>query len=220
MQRCTRMALTLLAALVATVPGVHAQEEFDAAQLFIELNDTDNDAGVLVFLDGPEWRWLRIRDPFGQKIAQITSLAELRALGLTELFFESGEPTPEEVLGLFPEGEYTFRARLLEGGFATGTATLSHEFLPAPGCSPCNGETTDPNNTVVTWTDVGAVSYEAIVENEDLGVIFSAILLPPVTEVLVPPTFLQPGTEYEAEVLAIGANGNKTISEGSFVTMP
>jgi hypothetical protein len=38
--------------------------------------------------------------------------------------------------------------------------------------------------------------------------------------VTVPPQFLQPGTEYEIEVLAIEVSGNQTITEGSFSTLP
>jgi len=34
----------------------------------------------------------------------------------------------------------------------------------------------------------------------------------------VPPEFLTAGAEYTFEVLAIAANGNRTITEGTFVT--
>ena len=36
----------------------------------------------------------------------------------------------------------------------------------------------------------------------------------------VPPEFLEPGTAYTFEVLAIEAGGNQTITAGSFVTPP
>jgi hypothetical protein len=36
----------------------------------------------------------------------------------------------------------------------------------------------------------------------------------------VPSEFLEEGAEYKAEVLAVLPNGNKTISEGLFYTMP
>ncbi len=36
----------------------------------------------------------------------------------------------------------------------------------------------------------------------------------------IPEEFLDPGTEYKVEVLAIRINGNKTISERVFVTGP
>jgi hypothetical protein len=38
------------------------------------------------------------------------------------------------------------------------------------------------------------------------------------TSLTVPVEVLQPGTEYEFEVLAIAENGNQTISENCFVT--
>ena len=38
------------------------------------------------------------------------------------------------------------------------------------------------------------------------------------TSLHIPEEFLDPDTEYKVEVIAIGENGNKTISERTFVT--
>jgi hypothetical protein len=44
-------------------------------------------------------------------------------------------------------------------------------------------------------------------------------MMPPTAHRLrVPPGFLQPGTEYEWEVLAVERGGNQTLSSSSFVT--
>ncbi|MCK4773537.1 MAG: hypothetical protein KAT30_02085 [Candidatus Krumholzibacteria bacterium] len=39
-------------------------------------------------------------------------------------------------------------------------------------------------------------------------------------ELKVPENFLEEGAEYKAEVLSISENGNKTITEGFFNTLP
>ena len=74
---------------------------------------------------------------------------------------------------------------------------------------------------MITWDPIpGIARFQVIVENEDLGVSFTIDLAASVTELRVPPTFLQPGTEYKAEVLAIAGTGNRTIAEGTFKTLP
>ncbi len=223
---------TLLIAALATLVGAGAAHGAAAAKpplvpfafvdIFFELNATDEDAGVQVFLDADEWERLKMFDPSGKKILDISVQgSRLGELGLTELFLESGEPSPEEVFDLFPEGVYKFRASTLDGKLLAGKATLSHDFLEAPEFTPRDGEETDPDNTVITWGAVpGAVAYEVIVENEDLGVGMTVRVPASVHSLQVPPTMLMPETEYEAEVLAIAASGNKTITETGFVTSP
>ena len=103
----------------------------------------------------------------------------------------------------------------------TARQRVSHDFLDQPHFTPADGEVTDRNNTVIRWDGVtGAIAYEVIVENEDLG--RSMIVRVPghVREVRVPPTVLRRDTEFEAEVLAISRDGNKTITETSFRTSP
>jgi hypothetical protein len=79
----------------------------------------------------------------------------------------------------------------------------------------------DPDNAIIEWEAIdGAEGWEVIVENEDLGVMMTVILPADVMSLQIPPTFLEPDTEYKAEVLAIGENGNKTITESTFVTEP
>ena len=40
------------------------------------------------------------------------------------------------------------------------------------------------------------------------------------TSLRIPPGFLQPGAEYEWEVLAIERGGNQTLSSATFTTAP
>jgi hypothetical protein len=55
------------------------------------------------------------------------------------------------------------------------------------------------------------------VEN-DLGVSRTFDLSPSMASLKVPPEFLQAGTAYKFEVLAIASNRNRTVTEGTFVT--
>jgi hypothetical protein len=211
------------AGAMATVAGwrgaeLAGGEPFEEAQIFFELNTTDNDMGVQVFIDNDEWRYVNLYAPNGRHLLQIKDKGPLAELGITELRFESGEPSPAEVLDVFPEGVYTFRGRTIEGDSLESTAELSHDFLPAPEFTPADGEIIDPNNAVVVWNAPGAGRVQIIIENEELGHFFDVIVSDASGSLDVPPQFLQPGVEYDIEVLAISENGNRTIAESNFET--
>jgi hypothetical protein len=191
---------------------------FDEAEVFFEFNTTDNDLGLQVFLDAEGWTKVSVSGPDKEEIVRITTEGNLSELGITELRFESAEPSPAEVLALFPRGTYRFRGRTVEGERLASTARLSHDFLPAPTFSPSDGEEVDPNDTVVEWNAPGAERVQIIIEQEDLGEFFDVIVSEESGELDVPPQFLRPDTEYKIEILAIAENGNRTIAESTFVT--
>jgi hypothetical protein len=233
-RRALRFAALLLPAGIALAFGAAASADrnhrnhpastpFDDARLFFEFNSTDNDLGVQLLLDGEAWNRLRIigPGPRPRKLLDIVGRGNLGKLGLTELFFESDEPSPEEVLELFPAGSYQIEGRTVEGDRLRSEATLSHELPPAPVIlEPSTpGEEMDPDDTVIEWEPIpGIASFEVIVENEDEGLEMTVPLAAGVTTLHVPPEFLDPDTEYKVEILAIGENGNKTIAEREFVT--
>jgi hypothetical protein len=194
---------------------------FSIAQIFIENNATAGDAGIQVFFDADGWKRVNILDPDEHVILDITAKRAFRELGITEVRFESEEPTPAEVLALFPAGEYDFSGLTTDGDRLVGTGFLSHSLPAAPSFTPANGEVLDPNQVVINWGRVtGAERYQVIVENDDLEVSLQADVLDPTTSLRVPPTFLEHGREYKVEVLAIAASGNRTITEGTFNTTP
>jgi hypothetical protein len=196
--------------------------EFADLAMFLEFNATDNDLGVQVFLDAEDWKRVRALDPEHQPILDIVTGAEFRELGLTELRFESAEPSPQEVLGLFPPGDYVFSGITLDGDKLEGIATLSHDLPPAPTIiTPEEDEVVDPSNAVIRWGPVpGVVLFEIIVSNEESGATLDIELPPSVTSLRVPKVFFEPEAEHKVEVLAISASGNKTISETVFFTKP
>jgi len=241
MRRHMRMLPVFLVAAVALVSGVAAPEvragvevPLASAKIIIEKNATGQDAGIQIFLDGEPWKKLKIVSPDGRKIFVVKGKGSVKKLGLTELFFESEEPSVDELpldefLAMFPEGEYGFAGTTVEGDKLTGTAELSHDIPDGPiivSPSPAEGATVDPDDTVITWNEVTTpagiviVGYQVtVVRQEPLPLrVFSVDLPDSARSVKVPPEFLQAGAGYTLEVLAIEENGNQTITEGSFET--
>jgi hypothetical protein len=66
---------------------------FDIARVLFEYNSSANDLGVHVFLDGEDWKRLRIVNPNGRTIFEVEGKGPYRELGLTELFFEGASRT-------------------------------------------------------------------------------------------------------------------------------
>ena len=216
--------------------GVAAPEAwakpFSAAKIIFEVNATDEDAGIQVFLDGKPWKVVKIFNPDNEQIFKVLGTGNLGMFGLTELFSESNEPPFEEVplaevLAMFPAGKYRFEGTTVEGASLKSTATLSH-VIP---CGPeiVSSETLPFNMARIEWnavinrldpateecggsTDLEIVGYQVIVDT------FQVTLPASATSVTVPPEFLEPNTMYLFEVLAIEASGNQTITEGSFMT--
>src|SRR5215208_3689667 len=58
------------------------------ATMIVEVNATDGDAGLQVFLDGEPWRSMRIVSPTGRRILAVHTRGRLKGYGLTELFSE------------------------------------------------------------------------------------------------------------------------------------
>jgi hypothetical protein len=198
-----------------------ASVPFADAQLFFELNSTDNDLGLQLFLDTDDgWKRVRVLDPARRGVIEFETAGRLSELGLTELRFESSEPSPEEVLALFPPGQYRFRGQTVEGDFLASSATLSHDFPPPPSITPSDGEVVDPRNLVVEWTAPEAEQVEVIIEQDELEHVLDVILSSSTRRLRVPPQFLQPGFEYKIEILTIAENGNRVIAEGTFRTAP
>lgn len=194
---------------------------FADLRMIFEFNSTDNDLGVQLFLDAEGWERVVGVDPSRRRVLDVMAQGRLRELGITELFFESAEPSPGEVLALFPAGTYRYFGRTVEGDELFGEATLSHALPPAPVFTPADGAVLDRTNVVIAWQPIaGLAGYQVIVVNEVSGETLEVDLKANVTSFPVPAAFLQPNTLHKAEVLAIGTNGNKTITEATFSTRP
>jgi hypothetical protein len=202
------------------------------ATVIAELNATDGDAGLQVFVDGEPWRAMRVSAPNGRTILDLQTRGRLRGYGLTELFSESSEPSFDvfplaRFKALFPPGRYTFAGTTVKGKRVTGVARLSHAIPDGPKItSPANGARIDRSEVVARWNAVRSPrrivikGYRAIVTREDPLRVFSADLPASATSVTIPPEFLEPGTEYKLEVQAIERSGNQTLTEVAFRVRP
>ena len=114
----------LALALASPTSGVWAEDDgipFSEAHLFFELNNTDGDLGIHALIDGDAWKKLEIEDPRERKMLDVRVSGRLQKQGLTEIFFESAEPTfdelsPQKFFRRFKEGIYEIEGKTLEGG--------------------------------------------------------------------------------------------------------
>ncbi len=206
------------------------------ARLKFEINATDRDGGVQVFIDAEEWKTMSIIDPRGNRIFSTRTSGRLARFGGSELFFESGEPPFSELplpklLKQWPAGVYHFRGTGSDGEVFRGSARLTHRLPSGPRLvSPVEGSGPQrPGDTVMRWrrvqppTGSRIIGYQVLVEREThlraLPVVTLDVMMPPTaTRLRVPPGFLRPNTEYAWEVLAIERSGNQTLSSSTFTT--
>jgi hypothetical protein len=235
MKRQTRRLHLLPAALAALLlaaaaPARAAETPFSVADIFFELNDTDGDLGIHALVDGEPWRLLELESPDGREKLRVTASGTLRYHGLTELFFESAEPSFDEVpfnrfKKRFPEGKYTLRGRTIEGRTLVGSDRLSHLLPDGPNITfPTKGAQVDPNGFTVTWDPVTRpagvdIARYLVIVTQDPGERELSMELPATaTSAGVPGQFLRPDTRTEVEVLARDKSGNQTITELPFRT--
>ncbi len=214
------------------------------AKLIIEHNAKDNDTGFQGFIDSEGWKRITVTGPDG-KVLDFRGKGELGSLGLTELFFESVEPENadvpiSDVLKTLPEGEYKFKGSAIEVGEKQGTtigiALLTHDIPAGPELlSPAEDAVVpEDEDLLVSWSpvdktidgrDVNIIAYQLIIEKDEepqpnmIGKFGLSMYLPAsVTQITIPEEFLEPGTDYDWEVLAIEESGNQTLNSSQFST--
>lgn len=141
----TAMAMAAQMAAGKEHQGAEEELEFDEAQIYLELNDTDGDLGIHGLIDGDAWKNLEIEGPDGRVLLNAWVRGALREQGMTEFFFESDEPSfdelsPEEFFERFPEGSYDIEGVTLDGEELDGEIELSHVLAAPPANITVNGE--------------------------------------------------------------------------------
>jgi hypothetical protein len=161
-----------------------------------------------------------VRDPDGRLFLALDSSQASRR-GLSGLVMELRETSLAEILASYSEGEYDFRATTVDGSVAVGKARLSFDLPATPRIVyPPAGALVPANGLTVMWlSDLNAIGYRLQLEQgENDGL---AVNLPPGRNSFrVPDDFLPRGTEFQLELSAIGTNGNRTIVEVPFTTLP
>jgi len=165
----------VITVLVLTAPlswaDEHDEEPLPVGRLFFQLNDTDEDLGFHLLVDGEPWKTLEIDDPRDRRILLTNLQGRLRRQGLTEFKFESAEPNFEEFSAerffrRFPEGEYDIEARRLDGGEYETTAVISHVLPAPPGGLSVDGtlipEDCEADPVTVSANEAPLISWEAV----------------------------------------------------------
>lgn len=226
----TASFILVITALPVWAAGQFCVVELDEVEVFIEFNYTDDDRGIQFFWDGDAWKRMRVRNASGKSVLDVIAQRNVRAQGLTEGFFESAEPTGDELpadefFARFPEGEYKFKGRTLDGCRLVGEADLTHD-LPTPVEIDLDAF---PH---IQWQQPAGgpavVGYEVVVElvvneGDDERVFVDTATFPgTVYAFTVSQEFLDvvdaagdEGNleELKVEVIAREASGNKTITE-------
>lgn len=147
--------------LSATAQAGGVAEPFSETEVLVEINSTDGDAGFQGKLDGEPWTQTSLRRVGGPRLFGFKLSGDARRQGFTEFVWESAEPMFDEFglaefLTRFPEGDYEFRAKKLEGGKLQGIAELTHDLPAGPVItSPMEGEGVPSGvDLVVTWDAV------------------------------------------------------------------
>lgn len=245
-----RITSALAIALVAFGLGTAAPEsraaEFPEAELYFELNDSAGDLGIHSSIDGPANLGVTILDPKGRVLLNINPHGPLARQGLTQLFFESAEPTfdqlaPADFFARFPEGEYKIRGRTLAGELLESDVELSQVMAARPGNITANGvaavncdvlplpsvrapvliewdPVTTSHPTVGIAGSVEIERYEFFVERE--GVKMGVELPPNVTFFEIPAEILALGDTFKYEIIARTSTGNNTAVEACFSLLP
>ena len=196
-KRHMRMLAILLVPVVALILGVAAPElwadddddddeieiPFAEAHLFFELNNTDGDLGIHALIDGDAWKRLKIEDPKEREMLNVYVQGRLRRQGLTEIFFESAEPTfdelsPKKFFRRFPEGTYEIEGRTTKGVEMESEVELTH-VMPAPVDGITLKGSDDPTPVEVDLEDVDCEEDDSVpsVKGETVTIKWDAVTM-------------------------------------------
>lgn len=218
---------------------------FPVADLFFELNDSDGDLGIHAEIDGGPWTTLEVDGPGDRNLLTIVSRSRLRTQGLTQLAFESAEPSfdeldPAKFFRRFPEGEYEIEGRLQRGGTLESTVNLSHilaappanvtvagmpaaascDVTPLPRITVSNAVLFDWDPVTESHPEIGKTGPVEISRYQFFvelrGRKLSVDLPPTQTEYEVPFTAADRGQRVKFEIIARTSTGNNTAVETCF----
>jgi hypothetical protein len=199
------------------------------------------------YFDDHGYSELCVYDPNGTQVLALKPQGQLKDITMAGIFFESREPPVSEfsfadLVANFPEGQYEVRGTNFDGTGLTGAATFSHNVPPPPTITyPAIVDEENAGDVIVSTTGL-VIEWEDVTETVDGGPVtitgYEVIITKiehddphgysrPVFDVhvptdrntlAVPVEFLELGTVYELEILALEESGNQTIAVGFFTT--
>jgi hypothetical protein len=150
------MLVIVLGAVVGSFAVSAWAAKFAESRIYIEYNESGNDLGFHVSLDGEDWQFFRIVNSAGATIFEVEGWGVYRDLGMTELFFEGVEPFFDEfpradLFVLFPEGTYRFDGITVDGKRIASSGTLTHAVPAGPSSVEA---VVDGGSVVISWVPV------------------------------------------------------------------
>lgn len=216
-------ALALLAGVLAAPQDSVARNrtvEFEHADLIAVLNVVDEDVQIFVRAATEVGiKDLRVLGP--RHTVRLSSRFRDGDVGQADVAFDTTEPSLEELMEACPPGDYRFFGRDVEGTRLFNVVPLSYEFADAAEIIfPAEGDTGVPTTgLIVMWTvPEEPAAIRIAVENEETGESVKIDLPGDAIEFTVPDGFLEAGTEYVVDVIAIAENGNLTVNDALFTT--
>jgi len=223
-------------------------EVWEVAKVYIEHNATDEDTGIHGLIGGSPWQTVCVTAPDGTRLWTLEPPDRLGTLGVSDFFWESNEPpnveySIDDLRSDFPEGSYVVAGTGIDGVDRIAEATFTHA-IPAepeitspplvPDADAGEPPVVEGTGLVVRWepvtetidgSPITVTGYQVIVTHEEVEdpngwarPVYDVHVAPDVAALTVPDEFLEAGTLYELEVLAIEPSGNQTISVGFFRT--
>jgi hypothetical protein len=163
---------------------------------------------------------VEVRDPFGVRVAGLSSGVRGRTLALHGFRLEVAETDRATFFATYPPGLYEIRARTGDGRAAIATARLSHAVpLPPVPVYPLEDEIDVPSSGLsVRWVASSDAAHYQIGLEEGETDLLAARLAAGSSSFTVPDGVLEPGRRYKLEIGAVDAGGNCTFREVLFRT--
>lgn len=151
--------------------------ELEVAELYFELNDTDDDLGIHGMIDGGPWKQIWIKDSDHRLMMNVIAKGRLGRQAVTELFFESAEPTfdeldPDDFFDRFKEGYYKIFGWSEEGKLLKGKSLIRHVMPAAPSGIEVSGV---PINHKDIDCDSEELPTVTLADNQDLIISWEAV---------------------------------------------
>jgi hypothetical protein len=218
----TKTLLSAVALLAVCHGAAWAAGKFESVSVYMEqtVEDGDSEIEFDAISGGDGLTTLTVAAPDGRIV--IDYKAADSKLGLRHLTLESPEPKNDGSLKAdFPAGIYRFTGVLTTGVTLQSEATLSHKL---PDIAHVVWPRPDEKNVPVTgmqvkWNNVkDAAGLLVVIEQEKTGREIKANLPATATAFTVSDGFLAPGLEYKLAVGTVAKDGNRSVTETTFVT--
>ena len=189
--------------------------------LVLEYTASANEAVIKIEAESEEQlKFLQVHSPTGQLVFELRA-RNTHLHTLSGFVVEMQEATADELLEMYPEGLYQIHGRSVDGKLARGYARLSHTLPLAPDIVYPYPEALVPtDDLILSWIPDDNVEEYVVSLEQDENDGLTVHLPAGSREFRVPNGVLRPAVPTQFELGAIGPNGNVTLVEVEFVTMP